>query len=164
MKKILRRRKRTQERRRETKAGVFRVANLEIATRIWDLIARQLFPRSLEAVGSGKPTVARPMPQGFSSRGVCSSEQTVQRRGISHEGKKKTKVRMERKRRTALAAENSGYLRCRRSSGSSLARSRGIHFGRAEATRRHRAASLQKHAINYPGIAASTIPSMLHKW
>jgi len=26
------------------------------------------------------------------------------------------------------------------------------------------AAPLQKHAINYPGIAASTIPSMLHKW
>ena len=29
--------------------------------------------------------------------------------------------------------------------------------------RRLRAAPLQKHAINYPGIAASTIPSMLHK-
>lgn len=50
-----------------------------------------------------------------------------------------------------------------------LARSRGIHFGRAEAARRRRrrrrrfASPLQKHAINYPGIAASTIPSVLHK-
>lgn len=75
---------------------------------------------------------------------------------------RRSKAGERKKIRTASAAENSGYLRCRRRRRRS--RERGIHFVRAEAARR-RAASLQKHAINYPGIAASTISCCISdKW
>lgn len=64
--------------------------------------------------------------------------------------------------------ETGGSIRGRGSGILKMPPSEAAAFARAKefiscARKRRDAASLQKHAINYPGIAASTIPSMLYK-